>query len=248
MSKLHVAVVSDVHGNRWALEAVLEDIQRRHVEEIVNLGDSVYGPLDPVGTAQLLIQNNIQCIKGNQDGIICSPSSGKEEPQSLRIIRQSLSAETFKWLESLPRTAILHDNIFICHGTPAQYDEYLLEAVTEHGVFLKRSEELMSMLLSIKQSVVLCGHSHLQRVVSLPNGKLIVNPGSVGLPAYTDQKPLPHGIESGSPHARYCIVAKDEVGWSIDNVAIPYDWESASAVAAAKDRPDWARWIRAGRV
>jgi predicted phosphodiesterase len=49
-----VAVLSDIHGNRWALEAVLDDISRRGIRDMVNLGDSLYGPLDPGGTAQIV--------------------------------------------------------------------------------------------------------------------------------------------------------------------------------------------------
>jgi predicted phosphodiesterase len=48
---LTIAVIADIHGNRWALEAVLADIDRRYIGQIVNLGDSLLGPLDPVGTA-----------------------------------------------------------------------------------------------------------------------------------------------------------------------------------------------------
>ena len=50
-----LAVIADIHGNRWALEAVLQDIERRGIQQIVNLGDNLTGPLDPAGTADLLI-------------------------------------------------------------------------------------------------------------------------------------------------------------------------------------------------
>jgi hypothetical protein len=45
-----LAVLADIHGNRWALEAVLADIRGRGIRAMVNLGDSLYGPLDPAGT------------------------------------------------------------------------------------------------------------------------------------------------------------------------------------------------------
>ena len=50
-----LVVIADIHGNRWALEAVLQDIDRRGIQQIVNLGDHLTGPLDPAGTADLLI-------------------------------------------------------------------------------------------------------------------------------------------------------------------------------------------------
>jgi len=56
--------------------------------------------------------------------------------------------------------------------------------------------------------VILCGHTHIQRSVSLPTGQTVVNPGSVGLPAYEDDSPTYHKMESGSPHARYAIVSR----------------------------------------
>ena len=46
---MKIAIISDVHGNSHALQAVLKDLERRKVEMIINLGDSVYGPLDPLG-------------------------------------------------------------------------------------------------------------------------------------------------------------------------------------------------------
>ena len=49
-----LAVIADIHGNRWALEAVLQDIDRRGIQQIVNLGDHLTGPLDPAGTAEFL--------------------------------------------------------------------------------------------------------------------------------------------------------------------------------------------------
>ena len=60
-----IAAISDVHGNRWALEAVLADIDSRGVRRIVNLGDSLYGPLAPAETASMLLNLNLPTIQGN---------------------------------------------------------------------------------------------------------------------------------------------------------------------------------------
>src|SRR5262245_29305781 len=62
-----IAAIADVHGNTWALDAVLENIGRRGIEQIVNLGDCVYGSLDPAGTAAQLMDARIMSIAGNQD-------------------------------------------------------------------------------------------------------------------------------------------------------------------------------------
>lgn len=57
-----IAVLSDIHGNSWALEEVIKDIEKRGIKNIIDLGDSIYGPLDPMGTYKLLTQNKINSI------------------------------------------------------------------------------------------------------------------------------------------------------------------------------------------
>lgn len=93
---------------------------------------------------------------------------------------------------------------------------------------------------------MLCGHTHLTRSVRLDDGRMIVNPGSVGLPAYHDDQPFPHDVQSGSPHARYAIVEKQTEGWLIEKVALTYPWESMAAIAEDRGRADWARALRTG--
>ncbi|QWH38377.1 metallophosphoesterase family protein [Bacillus mycoides] len=62
--KRKIAIISDIYGNSHALKAVLKDISRRKVEMIINLGDSVYGPLDPLGIIEILMSNEMIHIKG----------------------------------------------------------------------------------------------------------------------------------------------------------------------------------------
>ncbi|OOR22113.1 metallophosphatase family protein [Bacillus mycoides] len=62
--KRKIVIISDIYGNSHALKAVLKDISRRKVEMIINLGDSVYGPLDPLGTIEILMSNEMIHIKG----------------------------------------------------------------------------------------------------------------------------------------------------------------------------------------
>ena len=97
--------------------------------------------------------------------------------------------------------------------------------------------------------VILCAHSHVPRVVRAAD-RLIVNPGSVGLPAYTDDAPFPHAMESGSPHARYARLSREssDDAWRVEHVAVPYDWHAASAAARRHQRPDWAEWLLSGRA
>lgn len=84
----------------------------------------------------------------------------------------------------------------------------------------------------------------------MPNGLLIVNPGSVGLPACDDDHPLPqfsdHRIETRSPDARYAVVEKTNGQWRCELISVAYDFQSMADVADSNGRPDWAHAIRTG--
>ncbi len=77
---------------------------------------------------------------------------------------------------------------------------------------------------------------------------LVVNPGSVGLPAYDDDHPYPHVIENGAPHARYAVLEKIRRGWLIDLRAVPYDHLAQAKVATRRQRPDWVHALATGRM
>jgi predicted phosphodiesterase len=248
ISNRQVAVLSDIHGNRWALEAVLNDIKHRGIRDMVNIGDCLYGPLDPAGTAEILVPLNLSTVRGNEDRIITEKSSKFKDSPTLRYVRERLNPEHFQWLETLEMTTVVYGDFFLCHGSPGRDDEYLLEKVLETGVFLRKSNELIEKLSPREQQVFICGHDHLPRTVSLPDGRLIVNPGSVGLPAYTDDFPFPHAMENYTPHARYSIIYRKTNGWLVENIAVPYDWQSAAEVAKKNGRLDWAEWLRTGRA
>ncbi len=242
-----VAVLSDVHGNRWALEAVLADINRRGVIDIVNLGDTLYGPLDPSGCADMIIGLRLPTVRGNQDRIVVDGSNAADSP-TLQYVRSNLRQEHLKWLESLDLTAVVHGTFFLCHGTPADDEQYLLNDVRESGVHLASPADLETSLSNVGPPVLLCGHDHAPRTLRLPNGKLLVNPGSVGLQAYDDDAPHPHVMQTGTPHARYSLVYGGAHGWVVEDIAVPYDWDAASRVALENGRPDWATWLASGRA
>jgi len=242
-----IAVIADIHGNTWALDVVLADIKRREIGQIVNLGDCVYGSLDPAGTLERLIDTGIVSIAGNQDRQVFDQSEQVRSSRDHHFVTGQLSAEQLAWLEQLPATQVVGD-VFLCHGTPASDLIYLLEHVTEQGVFLHTSAAIADALRDVRQPVVVCGHSHVPRTVWLPDGRLVVNPGSVGVPAYEDDQPYPHVMEAGSPHARYAVLTRQAGGWAVEHVALPYRWDVAAEVARRNGRPDRARWIETGRV
>ena len=223
------AAIADVHGNRWALEAVLEDIAREGVTGIVNLGDNLFGPLDVDGTADLLKRLAPIGVSGNQDRELIEAGS-----------RHSA------WLSTLPSRLEL-PGILMFHGTPDTDNVYLLETVHAAGVTLATDAEITARLGDVSQALLLCGHTHIPRLV-LAGGRLIVNPGSVGLQAYADDDPLPHVMATGSPHARYAILEPDGTDWRVDLRSIRYDWEAAARFASRNGRDDWADRLRTGRA
>ena len=77
---------------------------------------------------------------------------------------------------------------------------------------------------------------------------LVINPGSVGLPAYDDSHPHPHVIENGAPHARYAVLEKTAQGWQVDLRAVPYDYLAQATAAARNGREDWAHALATGFV
>lgn len=248
MSAIKTAVVSDIHGNRWALLAVLADIAAREIDEIVNLGDSLWGPLDPAGTAGILMELSITTVRGNEDRLLLESTDGADVRAERDRMLGLLDPGHIDWLRSLAPTAETGGGLFLCHGTPASDDVYLLRAKGEGGVVPRRHRELAALLATVASPVVCCGHDHVPASVSLPDGRLVVDPGSVGLPAFYDSVPFPHVMETGSPHARYAVITQEAGGWYSEDIAVSYDWQTAAATAEENGRSDWAAWLLTGRA
>ena len=124
---------------------------------------------------------------------------------------------------------------------------YLEEVSSGHPV-VRSDEEVRRLLGGATHPLVLCGHSHLPRLVQLAANQLLVNPGSVGLPAYEDDAPVVHRMETFSPHASYAILERSPAGWEVEFHRVPYDWEQAARCARSHGREDWARALLTGRV
>ena len=241
-----VAVLSDIHGNSWALEAVLEDMAKYQIDTILNLGDILYGPLDPAGTYELLHQIDQVAVQGNQDRIMIE--GNEPDNPTLDFVLKSLDHEAMDWLRHLPQTATVDDQLFLCHGTPEDDSVYLVEYI-ESGFPVIRSDEALKVFISgIDAAVILCGHSHMRQWIRLSDGRFILNPGSVGLPAYDDEHPAYHKMQSGSPFASYAILTMDDGQPSIEWKLIPYDWQAAVRAARRNNREDWAEWLETGRA
>jgi predicted phosphodiesterase len=116
-----IAVISDIHGNRLALEAVLDDIARHKVDGIFNLGDLVSGPLEPNWVADILMDVDIPTVRGNHERELIEKPPNKLNKVD-RFTQEQMESRHRGWLNALPPTLALLDDIFLCHGTPTSDD------------------------------------------------------------------------------------------------------------------------------
>ena len=148
----------------------------------------------------------------------------------------------------LPATAVYEDQVLLCHGSPSDDMCYLLEDVSSGHPVVRDDGEIVELLGGAAQPVIVCGHTHIPRLVRLGNGQMVVNPGSVGVAAYSDDVPVPHAMENYSPDASYAILEKTAAGWDATFRKVPYDTREAARTAAERGRSDWAYQIATGRV
>jgi predicted phosphodiesterase len=140
----------------------------------------------------------------------------------------------------------LSEDVLLCHGTPDSDVTYFLETVEPGRMRLASGAEVDQRLGHVRADLVACGHTHVPRSLRASNGTLIVNPGSVGLPAYDDDHPVFHQVQNGSPDARYAIVEQVAGEWISTLIAVPYDFRAMAALAERNGRPDWARALLRG--
>jgi putative phosphoesterase len=243
---MRFAAIADIHGNAWALDAVLDDIDGLGIEAVVNLGDHLSGPLAASRTADILMARNYLSIAGNHDRQLMTQDPGAMGLSDKAAFDQ-LQPEHVAWLKSLPATRLVFDDVFMCHGTPTSDETYWMEQVTPDGaVRLASRDEIERKAVGVAASLILCGHTHVPRHVRLRDGRLLVNPGSVGCPAYRDATPVPHAVETGAPDARYSVFEKTREGWSVSFRCVAYDHGAASAMATTAGRVDWADALATG--
>jgi len=244
---MRIAVISDIHGNLWALDAVLDDLAGRQVDLTVNLGDILSGPLVPAETAERLMALALPTIRGNHERQLLEHSPERMGASDLWAHR-CLAPRHREWIAALPATLRVQDDVLLVHGTPGSDLVYWLESVDRTGLRVASHDEVEERAGTAPATLILCGHTHVPRSVQLDDGRLVVNPGSVGLQAYADEHPHPHKAENGTPHARYAIVERRTDGWAVEQLAIPYDWTAAAELARRNGRPDWEVALRTGRM
>jgi putative phosphoesterase len=245
---MRIAILSDIHGNIWALEAVYSEAKKHGVDLIVNAGDILSGPLEPSATADFLMPLNLPTIRGNHERQLLACERRPGEPSGDQFACDHTSQAQRDWLRALPATLALSDDVFMCHGTPASDLIYFLEQVDSNGARLARAAQVEQHASGIAHSLIICGHSHKPRAYAISGDRLIVNPGSVGLQAYDDDHPFFHVIENGSPHARYAICEQSGNGWNVSHRCVAYDHRTAAAAARRNGSERWGKWIETGRA
>ena len=240
-----IAILSDLHGNMPAIEKVISDLAVRQIQRVFCLGDLVSGPLWPKETIEFLMRQDWTFVRGNHDRRLVERPPEKLGPSDA-YARQFLNKGELEWLASLPSTLEVDDTFFLCHGSPSKDTTYLLETIEHGGIRLSSPQDIALKAGDTRLPMLLCGHSHTPRVVNLPGGLTIVNPGSVGVPAYEDDSDGYFVVENGSPHARYVILEESDEGWKAEIILVPYDHHKAAAQAQKNNRPDYVIGLSTG--
>lgn len=212
---MRVAVISDVHGNAYALEAVLREIEQASPDLIVNLGDQIEGSANPALAAELQAALGAVEVRGNNEEKLWP--GGRRNALSVQYgawLAEQVPAATLAHLAALPLTARVGE-LLICHGTPESAWDSLLWVWDQDGFYRSRDpRELRRLTEPLGAEVVLCGHTHRPGATRVGD-TLVVNGGSV-----SDQV-------DGDPRARWTLLEQERGHWNVDFRATAYDIEQA---------------------
>lgn len=236
---MKIAVISDIHGNARALQAVLRDIAQQSLDQVYCAGDLVgYGPA-PNEVIELIRERRIPTVMGNyDDGIgylrfVCGCDYKDEKAQalgqaSIAWTKQYTTEENKEFLRQLPseiRFRVGGQRVLLVHGSPQRLNEYLFEDIS-----VEYATELMS---AAEADILVCGHTHKPYYRRFGDRHLI-NVGSVGKPKH------------GAPEATYAVIDFGaELNVSIRKVE--YDFEEVARAIEESGLPDeFARMLRTG--
>ena len=223
---MKLAVISDIHGNLFALEKVLEDIEHEKCDNIICLGDLAMAGPEPDKTVELVKQMNWDVVQGNTDKMIVEFNEEMFNAlkgqipimaNALRNDAEVISDENKEYLKNLPEKLEININntpILLVHGSPRRNNEDISPDLP-----LEKVEEMVE---GTDSRLILCGHTHLPCVYQTNSGKTVVNVGSVGRP-FTEK-----------PVSCYAIVTFDEIGFGVEHKFVEYDNVSASETLAKR--------------
>jgi len=242
---MRIGLISDIHGNLVALDAVLSELDRARIDQIICLGDlAVLGP-EPAGVIDRIRERGIATVRGNVDDWL-APGEGPaaEPPESTQSIELSawtlaqLDASQIDFLRRLPLT--LHVPLddgrsMLCfHATPDSVDD-ITHAGEQRQVGEWSGETMMA-----------CGHTHIQAMWRVGD-QIWVNPGSVGLPGVgpgTPGLPQNHNVS----WAEFAIIDIDHRGMSVDMRRMDLDIGTVWTAARATDMPHQDWWLNLWRL
>ena len=213
---MKVLVVSDVHSNLAALDAVLDDAG--HWDAAVSAGDTVgYGP-HPEECVDRLYFKGFRCAKGNHDNAVATEETdwfNDDAQDAIRVNRGQLSAASIRWLGSLPTELKLELGglkIAVYHGSPTQ-------PLTSYVYPGDAEAHADRFLAQAGADVLILGHTHVPYRVER-GGRLMLNPGSVGQP------------RDGDPRASYLLLETSPLG--VEHRRVEYSIDAtAEAIDAA---------------
>ena len=239
---MRVALISDLHANAIALEAVLADAARVGVDEVICLGDvATLGPR-PHEVISILKDRNIRCIIGNHDAFMLDAQlihTYSEVPIVVEAVdwcRERLSQDELDFIATFQPTLELtldqRSTLFLFHGTPRSHMEDMLATTPP---------EVVDEMLNGHQATAMAGgHTHLQ-MLRQHRGILLINPGSVGMPfreAIRDGKP-PDILD----HAEYATVEGNSGSVSVTLRRVPLDRSALRSASEASDNPLCAQLV-----
>jgi predicted phosphodiesterase len=232
---MRVALISDLHGNSIALDAVLADAKRAGADVVACLGDcATLGP-DPDGTFDRLRALPGPKILGNHDAFLLDPDlirSYTEAPivvESVDWARERLTEQDAAFVRGFTDGETLDlgggATLRLFHGTPRSHMEELLATTP--------AEQVDEMLDGATATVLAGGHTHLQ-MLRQHRGLLLVNPGSVG-------QPFREFAHRGPPvilaHAEYALVTGTNGGVSVELKRVALDRRALYDAAMASEVP-----------
>jgi len=235
MSAYRIALISDLHGNELAVRRVLRDIGRIGVDQIACLGDvATLGPR-PREVLAMVHESCDLFIQGNHDEYLFDPSklpSHTASPQVLGAVEQCRSELDPEQLELVknfePRISVPLPNgnaLLLFHGSPDANDRDLLSETPE--------AELAAHLADHSATLLAGGHTHIQ-MLRQHRGRLLINPGSVGLAFERFVSGAPPRL---MPHAEYAIVESRSHDISVALHRVELDRAALAASVRGWDNP-----------
>ncbi len=212
---MRIAVLADIHANLFALDAVIDDLDRQHVDEVLIGGDIV--GRGPMGSAavQRIRERGWQSVRGNHEDYLLSFYHGDipeawhtlSEWSAARWMARELDKDSAEFIASLPfsRTSSLTNELRLVHGSPSSHSEGI-------GIWTP-AEDIERHFAAVDEKIILCAHTHHPMERRTAAG-LIVNAGSVGLPF------------NGDARAQYVILTREKTCWTTEFRQVPYDREA----------------------